>query len=175
MVTYKATSTKTGRYYIGSAKTYCHYINRMGCHHLVYISKSKFHNDFHKDLWDNPRDFVWEILLEDDLTTRDYERQLLRECRKDPLNYNLSHQDWGMEGGLEDGLRWSKETKEKMRASAKTAKANPTHKKEAQSRAVSETNSKKQPCPQCGMLMNIGNLTKHIKGTRCKVSRVKPL
>ena len=168
MVTYKATNIKTGRYYIGSAKTYCHYINRMGCHHLVYISKSKHHNDFHKDLWDSPRDFVWEILLEDGLTTRDYERQLLRECRKDPLNYNLSHQDWGMEEEIEDGPRWSKGTKEKMRASAKSAKAQPAHKKAAQSRAVSETNSKKQPCPQCGMLMNVGNLTKHIKGTRCK-------
>lgn len=168
MVTYKATNVKTGRYYIGSAKTYCHYINRMGCHHLVYISKSKHPNDFHKDLWENPRDFQWEILREDELTTRDYERELLRECRNDPLNYNLSHLSWGMEEDITDGPRWSKETKEKMRESAKSKKAQPDHKKAAQSRAVSATNANKLPCPQCGLLMNIGNLTRHLKSTRCK-------
>jgi hypothetical protein len=58
--------------------------------------------------------------------------------------------------------------REKMRIAASRPEAQPAHKKEAQSRAVSETNSKKLPCPQCGMLMNIGNLTKHLKGTRCK-------
>ena len=67
-----------------------------------------------------------------------------------------------------DGDRWGKETRQKMSESAKKPGAQPPHKKAAQSRAVSETNSKKQPCPQCGMLMNVGNLTKHIKGTRCK-------
>jgi hypothetical protein len=62
----------------------------------------------------------------------------------------------------------SDECRAKMRAAALRPEAQPAHKKAAQSRAVSETNSKKQPCPQCGMLMNVGNLTKHIKGTRCK-------
>jgi uncharacterized paraquat-inducible protein A len=41
-------------------------------------------------------------------------------------------------------------------------------KRKRQSDGVSKTNAKKQPCPQCGMLMNVGNLTKHLKGTRCK-------
>ena len=62
----------------------------------------------------------------------------------------------------------SEECKAKQREAALRPEANPPHKKAAQSRAVSETNSKKQPCPQCGMLMNVGNLTKHLKGTRCK-------
>ena len=62
----------------------------------------------------------------------------------------------------------SEQCKAKMRAAALRPEAQPAHKKVAQSRAVSETNSKKQPCPQCGMLMNVGNLTKHLKGTRCK-------
>ena len=69
------------------------------------------------------------------------------------------------------GKSWgthTEETKQKQRAAALRPEAQPAHKKAAQSRAVSETNSKKQPCPQCGMLMNVGNLTKHIKGTRCK-------
>jgi hypothetical protein len=71
-----------------------------------------------------------------------------------------------------DGDRWNKEIRQKMSESAKRPEAQPAHKKAAQSRAVSETNSKKQPCPQCGFLMNVGNLTKHLKGTRCK-GRVK--
>ena len=62
----------------------------------------------------------------------------------------------------------SEKCRSKQRAAALRPEAQPAHKKAAQSRAVSETNSKKQPCPQCGMLMNVGNLTKHIKGTRCK-------
>ena len=69
------------------------------------------------------------------------------------------------------GVSWgthTEETKRKQRAAALRPEAQPAHKKAAQSRAVSETNSKKQPCPQCGMLMNVGNLAKHIKGTRCK-------
>jgi len=61
----------------------------------------------------------------------------------------------------------SDECRAKMRAAALRPEAQPAHKKAAQSRAVSETNAKKQPCPQCGMLMNVGNLTKHLKGTRC--------
>ncbi len=62
----------------------------------------------------------------------------------------------------------SEECRAKMREAALRPEANPLHKKQAQSRAVSATNAKKQPCPQCGMLMNVGNLTKHLKGTRCK-------
>jgi hypothetical protein len=62
----------------------------------------------------------------------------------------------------------SEECRAKMRVAALRPEAQPTHKKEAQSRAVSATNAKKQPCPQCGLLMNVGNLTKHLKGTRCK-------
>ena len=39
---------------------------------------------------------------------------------------------------------------------------------ETVSACMTKTNQKKSPCPQCGMLMNIGNLTKHLKGTKCK-------
>ena len=168
MITYKATSIKTGRYYIGSAKTYCHYINRMGCHHLVHISKSKHHNDFHLDLWEDPRDFQWEILREDDLGTREYETELLRSCRNDPLNYNLCHFSGGQEEELDDGPRWSKEVRERMRASAKSIKAQPPHKKEAQRKCGKALQATKSPCPQCGMMLAPGNMVKHLKGTRCK-------
>jgi hypothetical protein len=33
---------------------------------------------------------------------------------------------------------------------------------------MTETNSKKKPCPKCGLLMNAGNLTKHMKGRNCQ-------
>jgi hypothetical protein len=66
-----------------------------------------------------------------------------------------------------DGVRWKKETRSKMSESALKPEAQPPHKKEAQSRAVTETNNKKQPCSNCGMLMNIGNLTKHLKAKTC--------
>lgn len=62
----------------------------------------------------------------------------------------------------------SEECRKKMKESALKPSANPPHKKAAQSRAVSATNAKKQSCPQCGLLMNVGNLAKHLKGTRCK-------
>ena len=165
MLTYKATNTKTGRYYIGSAKTYCHYMNRIGNHH---IRKDK--REFIQDLQEDPKAFVWEVLREDDLDTRDYEYELLQKHVGKPLCYNKSHTNGAVRGVANRGFGWehSSSTKLKMSESAKRPEAQPTHKKEAQSRAVSTTNAKKQPCPQCGLLMNVGNLTKHLKGTRCK-------
>ena len=166
MLTYRATNTKTDRYYIGSAQSYCHYMNRIGNHH---IRKDK--RRFIQDLQADPKAFVWEILMEDDLDTRDYEYKLLQENVGNPLCYNISKTNGSLGPGIAPrGTGWehSDATKLKMSDSAKKPEAQPAHKKAAQSRAVSETNSKKQPCPQCGMLMNVGNLTKHIKGTRCK-------
>ena len=165
MLTYKATNIKTGRYYIGSAKTYCHFMNRIGNHH---IRKDK--RDFIQDLQRDPEAFVWEVLREDDLDTRDYEYELLQEHVGNPLCYNKSSTNGAVRGVAQRGTGWehSDLTKLKMSESAKRPEAQPAHKKAAQSKAASETNAKKQPCPQCGMLMNVGNLTKHLKGTRCK-------
>ena len=66
-----------------------------------------------------------------------------------------------------DGTRWKKETRKKMSESALKPEAQPAHKKKAQSDAVTATNSKQQPCPHCGKLMNIGNLTQHIRRQTC--------
>ena len=164
MLTYRATNLKTGRYYIGSAKNYCLYMNRIGNHHTTN------RGEFGRDLQTNPRDFLWEILREDDLETRNYEYELLQIHVGDPLCYNKSKSNGAIAGIAQRGTGWehSDITKLKMSESAKRPEAQPPHKKEAQSHAVSATNAKKQPCPQCGMLMNVGNLTKHLKGTRCK-------
>ena len=67
-----------------------------------------------------------------------------------------------------DGDRWSSKTRKQMSESALKPGAQPPHKKAAQSRAVTDTNNKKQPCPTCGKLMNIGNLTQHIRRAKCK-------
>ena len=62
----------------------------------------------------------------------------------------------------------SKECRSKQRESALRPEAQPPHKKAAQSKAVTETNFKLQPCPDCGKLMNAGNLTQHIRRQTCK-------
>lgn len=58
--------------------------------------------------------------------------------------------------------------RERQRIAALKPGAQPPHKKAAQSRAVTDTNNKKQPCPTCGKLMNIGNLTQHIRRAKCE-------
>jgi hypothetical protein len=164
MVTYKATSTKTGRFYIGSAKSYNHYMNRKGNHHVRKSTSS-----LHIDLQADPRSFEWEILREDNLDTRDYEYELLQIYVGQPLCYNKSQTNGAVRGVAQRGRGWehSDDTKCKMRESALKPEANPPHKKAAQSKAVSDTNSKKQPCPTCGKLMNVGNLTQHIRRGKC--------
>jgi len=162
MLTYRATNIHTGCYYIGSAKTYCHYMNRIGSHHM-----GSPYNDFRKHLQKSPKDFVWEILCEDDLATRIYEYDLLQKHIGDPLCYNKSSSNGAMPGVSQRGEGWkhSEETRQKIGEGNRNPSA---EKRKRQSEGVSRTNSKKQPCPQCGMLMNVGNLAKHIKGTRCK-------
>ena len=69
------------------------------------------------------------------------------------------------------GVSWgshTEETKNKQKEAALRPEANPPHKKEAQSNAMAETNSKLQPCPDCGKMMNAGNLTQHIRRQTCK-------
>jgi hypothetical protein len=66
-----------------------------------------------------------------------------------------------------DGERWTKETKNKMSESALKPSAQPAHKKKAQSDAVTTTNKVLHECPTCGKLMNIGNLTQHIRRAKC--------
>ena len=166
MITYTATNTKTGQFYIGSAKTYCDYMNRIGNHH-----KRKSDSNFHKDLQADPLSFKWDY-SEDNLETRDFEETLLAVYVGNKFCYNKSKTSKGCCGdpgtvfrGGKTGMTQSEETRRKIGEGNR----NPSpEKRKRQSEGVSKTNSKKQPCPQCGMLMNVGNLTKHIKGTRCK-------
>jgi hypothetical protein len=140
-------------------------MNRVGNHHT-----RKGGNDFQNDLQSDPRSFTWEILREDDLTERYYEYELLQKHVGDPLCYNKSKTNGAIKGVAQRGEGWTHSdlTKLKMSESALRPEAQPEHKKQAQSRAVSETNKKLQPCPDCGKLMNVGNLTQHIRRQTCK-------
>ena len=166
VLTYTATNIKTGQFYIGSAKDYCNYMNRKGNHHV-----GKPYNDFRKDLQADPLAFEWDY-SEDDFDTREFEESLLELYVGSKWCYNISKKAGGCCGdpetvyrGGKTGMVQSEETRRKIGEGNR----NPSpEKREALSQSLKATNSKKKPCPQCGMLMNVGNLAKHIKGTRCK-------
>ena len=169
MITYAATNSKTGRFYIGSAKDYCNYMNRVGNHHV-----GNPYSDFRRELQKNPLHFVWEY-SEDNSSDREFEESLLEIYVGSKWCYNKSKTSKGCVGdpettyrGGKTGMTHSEKTRRKMSASASRPEANPPHKKEAQREAMRRTSLNKQPCPQCGMMLGPGNLAKHIKGTRCK-------
>jgi hypothetical protein len=166
MITYTATNTKTGQLYIGSAKNYCHFMNRKGNHHI-----GKPYNQFRKDLQTDPLAFEWDY-SEDELETRDFEESLLALHVGSKWCYNECTNPYGFDSAvakranaaIKDRSR-SEETRRKIGEGNRNPSS---EKREALSQSLKTTNSKKTPCPQCGMLMNVGNLTKHLKGTRCK-------
>ena len=164
MITYTATNTQTGQFYIGSAKDYCHYMNRKGNHHV-----GKPYSDFRKDLQANPLLFVWDY-SEDNLDTRDFEESLLNLYVGSKWCYNITTTN-GFDkntaqkanAAIKDRSR-SEETRRKIGEGNR----NPSEEKRAALRkSLSSTNSKKQPCPTCGKLMNVGNLTQHIRRGKC--------
>ena len=166
MLTYTATNTKTGKFYIGSAKNYSYYMNRKGNHHI-----GKPYNDFRKDLQKDPLAFEWDY-SEDDLITRDFEESLLAIYVGSEWCYNISKKAGGCCGdsetvyrGGKTGMTQSEETRRKIGEGNR----NPSpEKRKRQSEAVTATNSKLKPCPDCGKLMNSGNLTQHIRRQTCK-------
>lgn len=163
MLTYKATNTKTGRYYIGSAGSYCLYMNRIGNHHVRRDS-----SEFQKDLQNDPRSFIWEILKEDNLNERLYEYELLQQHVGDPLCYNKSKSNGGGFGGRAKGYTHTTDTKVKQSESQTENWKDNSQRRETVSTKMAETNSKLEPCPDCGKLMNAGNLSQHIRRQTCQ-------
>lgn len=167
MITYIATNTKTGQFYIGSAKNYCHYMNRKGNHHV-----GETYSQFRKDLQEDPLAFTWDY-SEDDLETRDFEFSLLQLYVGSQWCYNItttSGFDTNLAKRANAAIK-NRSRSEETRRKIGEGNRNPSpEKREALRQSLKTTNAKKQPCPQCGMLMNVGNLTKHLKGTRCKGS-----
>jgi hypothetical protein len=167
MITYTATNTKTGMFYIGSAKDYCNYMNRKGNHHV-----GNPYGRFRKELQKDPLAFKWDY-SEDDGDKRDFEASLLEIYVGNEWCYNLRKEDRfttktgkSANASRKDTSR-SKECREKMRESALKPSAQPPHKKEAQRRAMRETSLNKSPCPNCGMMLGPGNMSKHRNGKRC--------
>ena len=168
MITYTATNTKTGKFYIGSAKNYCHYMNRRGNHHI-----GKPYNDFRKELQKDPHSFNWEW-SEDETDNRDLEASLLALYVGSPWCYNTSKSVFGVGdpdlcriNGLRRGYTHSEETKAKISAKA-TENNNRPEVKQAQKEAATRINAVKVSCPHCGLTTNPGNLTQHLNRGKCK-------
>lgn len=167
MITYTATNQKTGQFYIGSARTYLHYMNRVGNHHF-----GKPYGQFRKELQANPLDFVWEW-SEDDSEERDFEEALLEMYVGSKFCYNLRKEDrFTLKSGSKANksrktTARSEECRRKMSESACKPSANPPHKKKAQAEACRKTALNKSPCPDCGMMLSPGNMVKHRNGKRC--------
>ena len=169
MITYKITNTVNGKFYIGSAKTYGHYLMRI--HNHYHNKRSVLFDDFRA----NPLAFTFEVLREDELLDGLYERELLIQHKDDPLLYNISLQvDRASrilpvpKDEFSDGERWSKEVKTSMSQSQMENWSYNEIRRETVSKVMTKTNAKKTPCPNCGLLMNAGNLAKHMKGRNCK-------
>jgi hypothetical protein len=165
MITYTATNTKTGKFYIGSAKNYCNYMNRKGNHHV-----GEAYSQFRKDLQEDPLAFTWDY-SEDDLETRDFEFSLLQLYVGSQWCYNItttSGFDTNLAKRANAAIKNRSRSEETRRKIGEGNRNPSSEKREALRQSLKTTNAKKSPCPQCGMLMNVGNLTKHLKGTRCK-------
>jgi hypothetical protein len=86
LITYTATNTKTGQFYIGSALNYCRYMARMGTHHDLKPG-SRGYTQFQQDLQSDPLAFKWEW-SEDDTDNRGWEKTLIKLYEGSPFLYN---------------------------------------------------------------------------------------
>jgi hypothetical protein len=158
MITYTATNTKTGQFYIGSALSYCRYMARMGTHHTMQPGKG--YTRFQKDLQADPLAFKWEW-SEDDRDDRDTEKSLIALYRDSKFLYNVGE---GRYEGINNPRRGhTEETKQKISAAAKKDSAR-------RSKQLSAVVNKKEPCPHCGKLMNPGNLKQHLRAGTCQTT-----
>ena len=67
-----------------------------------------------------------------------------------------------------DGPRWTAGTRKQMSIGQTENWKDNDERRELVSTKMAETNSKLQPCPDCGKLMNVGNLTQHIRRQTCQ-------
>ena len=162
MITYTATNTKTGKFYIGSALNYCRYMTRVGTHHDLKPG-SKGYTQFQRDLQADPLAFKWEW-SEDELDTREWESTLIKLYKDSPFLYN---QGVGRHVTPNYGRPHSEDTKVRIGEAVKAAQTPELKQKQKDTAAV--TNAKKVSCPHCGLTTNPGNLTQHINRGKCKV------
>ena len=156
MITYTATNIKTGKFYIGSAKSYCRYMARIGQHH-IHAPGGRGYSDFHRDLQADPLSFKWEY-IEDELETRDREKSLIAVHIGSALCYNIGE---GRHNNHPTGWKHTEEAKQKQRVAA-------LKDGERRSKHLSRVVNTKEPCPHCGKLMNPGNLKQHLRAQTCQ-------
>ena len=162
MITYTATNIKTGQFYIGSALTYCHYMSRIGTHHTVRPGRG--YTQFQKDLQADPLAFKWEW-SEDDRDDRSTEKSLISLYQGSPYLYNVGE---GRYDNRRSGWQHTEEAKKAQSEKNKLSYEQNPERREKVRKSVAITNARKVECPHCGLITNPGNLTKHLKGTRCK-------
>ena len=162
MILYTATNTQTGMFYIGSAASHKHYIARRRYH--LTVSGSPF--QFHKDLQKTPMDFKWEI---SEIADRSEEEAMLSIYVGTQFCYNKSvRADGSGFGGRPKGYHHTDDTRVRQSVSQWENWKENDQRRELVATKMKETNSKLQPCPDCGRLMNVGNLTQHIRRQTCK-------
>ena len=165
MITYTATNTKTGRFYIGSAQTYCHYMSRIGSHHIL-APHARGYSQFHKDLQADPCSFKWEW-SEDDRDDRNTEESLIACYRESPFLYNIGN---GRYERTEKHRGWT-HTEETRRIQSEKNKLNYEQKPERREKMrakMRETNSRRVTCEFCGKETNPANLRRWHKDGRCQ-------
>ncbi len=152
MIIYTATNTKTGKFYIGSAKNYCRYMARVGTHHI-----SKCGYPFQTDLQADPGSFKWEW-FEDGRNDRNTEQSLIDCFWGSPFLYNIGSKYERTD--KHRGWNHSDKTIQKMRETALKTSSK-------RSATLSKVVNTKEPCPHCGKLMNPGNLKQHLRAQTC--------
>ena len=162
MILYTATNVKTGMFYIGSTKSHKHYIARRRYH--LTNSGSSF--QFHKDLQKSPGDFRWEF---SEIEDRSEEEAMLALYVGSKFCYNKSVKaDGSGFGGRPKGYSHTDDTRVKQSMGQWENWKDNDERREIVSTKMAETNSKLQPCPDCGKLMNAGNLSQHLRRQTCK-------
>jgi hypothetical protein len=155
MLTYTATNTKTGQFYVGSALNYCRYMARKGTHHVM--TPGRGYTLFQRDLQADPTAFVWDY-FEDDRKDRNAEKTLLDLYKGSKFLYNVGE---GVYSDRRTGWHHTEASKAKIR---NKMLAHSDTKRDLLKQIVNS----KEPCPHCGKLMNPGNLKQHLRAMTCQ-------
>ena len=166
MIIYTATNTKTGRFYIGSALTYNHYMSRRGKHHTHPKGKKGYY-DFHTDLQADPLSFKWEW-HEDGRNDRSTEKSLIALYQGSPYLYNIGEGNYVDENKRRRGWSHTNEARQRQSEGNKKDWENNEERRRIVSQKMKETNSRRVTCEHCGKETNPANYGRWHKGGKCQ-------
>jgi len=161
MITYTATNTKTGQFYIGSAKNYCCYMERVGTHHKTKPGKRGY-TRFHKDLQEDPLSFKWEW-SEDDRDDRNTESSLIRCYGESEFIYNCQGKH-----GKHIGPSVTPEYLKKHSKRVKKDWEDAENRRVKQSEWMKEVANRKVQCPHCDLVSSPAGIANHIRARHTK-------